>query len=65
VSSSQRIVSVGLVIVRAIVIVVTFIVSLTLDAVSFLVPVFNLVMCISVADKVTQVSVIPIPATLL
>jgi hypothetical protein len=65
VSSSQRIVSVGLVIVRAIVIVVTFIVSLTLDTVSFLVPVFNLIMCISVADKVTQVSVIPIPATLL
>jgi hypothetical protein len=65
VSSSQRIVSVGLVIVRAIVIVVTFIVSLTLDAVSFLVQVFNLVMCISVADKVTQVSAIPIPAMLL
>jgi hypothetical protein len=39
--------------------------SLMLDAVLFLVLVFNPVMCISIADNVTQVSIIMIPTTLL
>jgi hypothetical protein len=56
---------VGLVIVGAIVITVPFLASFTLDAVSLLAPVFNLVACILVADDVTQVPSIPVSAALL
>jgi hypothetical protein len=47
---------VGLIIIRAIVIIVPVIASFALNAVSFLVPIFNPVVCISIADNVTQVS---------
>jgi hypothetical protein len=56
---------VGLVIVRAIEIMVPFLVLFALDAVSLLVLVFYPVACISVADNVTQVSFIPISDALL
>jgi hypothetical protein len=56
---------VGLFIVRAIVIIVPFIMSLMLDVVLFLVLVFNPIMCILIADNVTQVSIILIPTALL
>jgi hypothetical protein len=65
VSSFRRTVSVGLVIVRAIVIIVPSIVSFVLDAVSLLAPVFNPIACISVAYNVAQVSVVPILTALL
>jgi hypothetical protein len=53
---------VGLIVVRAIVIMVPFLTSFALNAVSLLVPVFNLVVCISVVNNVTQLSFIPISA---
>jgi hypothetical protein len=57
--------SVGLIIVRAIVIIVPFITLLMLDVVSFLAPIFNPVMCISVADDIVQIHVVLISASLL
>jgi hypothetical protein len=56
---------VGLVIIRAIVIIVPFIVSFTLDAVSFLALIFDSVTCISVADNVMQVSLVLVSVALL
>jgi hypothetical protein len=42
-----------LIVVRTIVVIVPFIVLILLDAVSLLAPVFNPVVCISVADNIT------------
>jgi hypothetical protein len=55
VSSFWRMVPVGLIIEGTITIIVSFITSFVLDAVSLLVPVFNPVACISIVDNVTQV----------
>jgi hypothetical protein len=55
----------GLAVIRAIVIIVPFITLFALDEVSFLVPVFKMVVCIFVVDYVVQVSFILISATLL
>jgi hypothetical protein len=60
VSSVRGTVLVGLVIIRAIVVIVPFIASFTLDAVSFLALVFYPVACISVADNITEISIVPI-----
>jgi hypothetical protein len=56
---------VGLAVIRAIVIIVPFITLFALDEVSFLVPVFKMVVCIFVVDYVVQVSFILISAALL
>jgi hypothetical protein len=54
-----------LIIVRVIVIMVPFIALFVLDAVSFLAPIFNSVMGISVADNINQVSTVLILDVLL
>jgi hypothetical protein len=59
---SQRIVTMRLVIVGAIVIIVPILTSFTCNTVSLLALVSNLAVCISLAYYVTQVSFIPIPA---
>jgi hypothetical protein len=51
---------VRLILKMAIILVVPFIASLLLDVVSFLSPVFKMVVSISIVDNVTQVPVIPI-----
>jgi hypothetical protein len=56
---------VGLVVIRAKVIIVPFLTSFMLHAVSFLAPIFNPVTCISVVDYITQVSFLPIWVMLL
>jgi hypothetical protein len=56
---------VGIVVIRAIVIIVPLLVSLMLDAVSFLALILDLVVCISIADDVTQVSFVPTLVALL
>jgi hypothetical protein len=56
---------VGLVVIRAKVIIVPFLTSFMLHAVSFLAPIFNPVTCISVANDVTQVSPVSILVALL
>jgi hypothetical protein len=58
-------VPVGLVVIRAIVIIVPFIVSFTLATVSFLALIFDPVTCISVADNVMQVSLVLVSVALL
>jgi hypothetical protein len=58
-------VSVGLVIVRAIVITLPFLASFTLDAVSFSTPVFDPIEWIFVADNIVQLSFVPILVVLL
>jgi hypothetical protein len=57
--------SVGIIIIRAIVVTFPFLASFLVDVVSFLIPVLDLAACISLADDVTQVSLIPTLATLL
>jgi hypothetical protein len=52
-----------LVIVGAIVIIVPFLTSFTLDTVSFLALVLNQAVCISIANDITQITSIPILAT--
>jgi hypothetical protein len=64
-SSLWGMVLVRVIIVRAIIIIVPFIASFVLDAVSFLALVFDLATCIPIVDNVTQISVVPILATLL
>jgi hypothetical protein len=58
--SFRGVLSVGLVIEGTIVIIVPLIASFLLDTILLLVAVFNLVVCISVADHVAQVSIIPV-----
>jgi hypothetical protein len=53
---------VGLVIVGAIVIIVPLIASFALDTISLLESVFNLVVCISVANDIVQVSILILAA---
>jgi hypothetical protein len=63
-SSSQRMMPVGLVIVRAMIIIVPLFVSFAFNTISFLAPVLNLVVCTTVVNDVVQVPFIPIPAVL-
>jgi hypothetical protein len=57
---------VRLVIVGAIIVIVPFIALLLLITLSISAPVFNLAACISVADDITQVAVLPaMPSTML
>jgi hypothetical protein len=55
VSSSRRTVSMGFVVVGAIVIIVPFIASFALDVISFLALVLDPVVCISVVDNIMQI----------
>jgi hypothetical protein len=52
-------------VIRAIVVTVPFLTSFKLDTVSFLMPVLDLIVCVSVVDDILQVSFIPTLATLL
>jgi hypothetical protein len=54
-SSSQRMMLVGLVIVRAMIIIVPLIVAFTFGRTSFLATVFDHVVCISVANDIPKV----------
>jgi hypothetical protein len=63
-SSNWGTLLVGLVIVRAIIIMVPFLVSFVLDTVSFLAPIFYPVTGISVAENIMQVSIFPVSVML-
>jgi hypothetical protein len=65
VSSDQGTLSVGIIVIRAIIVTVPFHASFVLDAVSFLTLVLNSTVCVSVADDIPQVSFVLTLAALL
>jgi hypothetical protein len=58
-----RTLAVRLVLIGTVVVIVPFFMLLLFKALTFLAPVFNLVACISTADAIAQISVIPVSSS--
>jgi hypothetical protein len=61
--SFERALPVRLIIIGTIIVIVAFFTQLLFKALTLLAPVFNLTTCVSTADDVAQISVIPVSSS--